>query len=72
MAAVNNLIDHTFQIRTADGDPTESPTSSLDEPAIRISCEGELRLKLKELDEGGWEWRFLAYADEDKGLPESR
>lgn len=71
MSAANNLAAHAFQLRTANDDQTESLMSLLDEPAVRISHEGQLRLQLRELDEGGWEWGFLAYADEDKGLLES-
>nr|QEL51142.1 MAT auxiliary protein 1 [Letharia aff. columbiana 'rugosa'] len=71
MSFRNNLADRAFQRSTTDDNGIESSMSSFGGARIRISNEPELRRRVKELDEGGWEWRFLAYAEEDKGLLES-
>ncbi len=68
MAAANPLADRVFQGSTSDDDGMSS-TAGL---KIRISNEPELRLRMKELDVEGEEWRFLAYFKEDKGLLESQ
>lgn len=72
MSAASNLADRAFQISLTDDDEMKSLKSSLGGPKIRISNEFELRLQMRELEEDGVEWRFLAYAEEDKGLLESQ
>ena len=72
MSGANNLDARAFQISTSDDGGIESFTSAFRGSNIRISGEPELRLKLKELDEESRGRRFLAYADEDKGLLESQ
>lgn len=71
MAAVNNLTDRASQIPTTNNLDIESLMSLLGGPRIQISNEPELRLEMRELDEEGEEWRFLAYAEEDRGVLES-
>ena len=72
MAAVNYLVDHASQVSATDHDDIESLMSSIGGPGTRISNEPELRLEIRELDVGGKEWRFLTYAEEDKGILESQ
>ena len=75
MAAANNLTNRVPQLSATDYYEIESLLSSIGGPRIRISNEPELRQEMKELeelDEYGEEWRFLAYAEEDKGLLESK
>lgn len=71
MAAVNNLTDRASQISTTNNLDVESLMSLLGGPRIQISNEPELRLEMRELDEEGEEWRFLDYAEEDRGVLES-
>lgn len=72
MSGANNLDARAFQVSTSDDDGIESFMSSFRGSNIRISNEPELRLRLRELDEESKGRRFLAYADEDKGLLESQ
>ena len=61
MSAANNIADRLFQ----------QSMSPFDWPRVRISNKAELHLQLKELDDDGVEWRYLAYSEEDKGALES-
>ena len=72
MSSAFSLADRTFQLSNTDDDGIESLLSSIRGSRIRISNMPELRLQMKELDEDGEEWRFLAYAEEDKGRLESQ
>lgn len=72
MSTANNLADSDFQLSTKDDNGIESVMSWLGGPRIRISNKPELRLQIKELDEDGEEWRFLAYSEEDRGILESQ
>ena len=72
MAAINNLANCASQLSTTNNHDIESLMSSLGGPRIQTSNEPELRLEMRELDEEGEEWRFLAYAEDDKGVLESR
>lgn len=71
MAGANHLAERAFQFSTIDDEGIESVLSLIGGPRIRISNEPELRLQIKELDGDGEQWRFLAYAEEDKGFLES-
>ena len=71
MAAANDLTDRASQPSDTDYHEIESLISSIGGRRIRISNEPELRLQMRDLDEDDEEWRFLAYAKEDKGLLES-
>lgn len=72
MAALHNLVESVPQISATDYHEIESIMSSIGGPRIRISNEPELRQEMKQLDEDDEEWRFLAYAEEDRGLLESK
>lgn len=72
MSTANNPADRASHLSATEDDEMKSLKSSLGGPKIRISNEFELRLKMRELDEGLMEWRFLDYAEEDKGLLESQ
>ena len=68
MAALNYLVDYASQLSTTDYDDIGSINSSIVGPGTQISNEPELRLKMREVDVKGKERRFLAYAEENKGL----
>lgn len=72
MSNASNPADRAFHLSATDDDEMKSLKSLLGGPRVRVSNEFELRLKMRELDEGRREWRFLAYAEEDKGLLESQ
>lgn len=72
MSATNDVADRAFQISITEDNGIEGLVPSNGDPRIRISNNPELRLKMKELDEDGVQCRFLAYAEEDKGLIESQ
>ena len=72
MAAMNYLVDYPSQISATDYHDIESVNSSIVGPRIEISNEPELRLQMREVVVNGKEWRFLAYAEEDKGSLESQ
>lgn len=72
MSATNDLADCAFQLSTTNDDEIGSLVSSYRGSNIRVSNEPQFRLQLRELDEEGEERRFLAYAEEEKGLLESQ
>ena len=72
MAAMNYLVDYASQLSATDYHDIESVESSTVGPSIQISNEPELRLQMREVVVNGNEWRFLAYAEEDKGSLESQ
>ena len=72
MAAMNYLVDYPPQLSATDYHDIKSINSSIVGPKIEISNEPELRLQMREVVVNGKEWRFLAYAEEDKGSLESQ
>ena len=72
MAAMNYLVDYASQLSATDYRDIESLNSSIVGPGTQISNEPELRLQMREVVVNGKGWRFLAYAEEDKGSLESQ
>lgn len=71
MSGANNFAACAFQLSTTDEDGIDDFISSFRGSNVRISNGPELRLELRELDEGYKGRRFLAYAEEDRGNLES-